>query len=231
MSDASTLSTTSHRALAGFTSHPAATSATNLVAALRDGLTPIDITKNDTGSYTVHYDHRVFDRDAVNVILAAVGIPPARPIEEIHAEAAAEVQAIVDAELTARPGCQTADIAVWGGTTMTVPEPSWCTRIHGANQLGEHPHDIYHGSSEASIAVSRANGEPETLFSGWIADNPYSDNPAEVGPRAAICFPSGDCEDYDQPGLARLAAELRVASSWVDGLRAQLAAAIEEAGQ
>ncbi|MEU1421503.1 hypothetical protein [Kitasatospora sp. NPDC005751] len=220
---------TSHEPLAGFTTDPDATSATNLIAALRDGLTPIDITKDDTGSYTVHYDHRVFDRDTVNIILAAVGIPPARPIEEIHAEAAAKILAIADAELAAHPGRRTADIALRGGRTVTAACRQWCTVDHRADGPGIHPEDIYHASTEAAVEVTRPSSAPETLLSGWITVYPYSSTDSE--PRAAIWFSSGDCEDYDAPGLGRLAADLRAAAAWVDGLRAQLTAAVEEAGQ
>ncbi|MFJ2580001.1 DUF6907 domain-containing protein [Kitasatospora aureofaciens] len=230
MSDASTPTITSHHAPAGFTP-TSGTRPTHLVAVLREGLTPTEIHKDPDGGYTACYDPRAFDRDAVNVMLDALGIPPSRPIEEIHAEAAAKVQALVDAELAERPGGRTVDVAIWGGGTMTVPEPVWCTREHEAGAHPEHPQDIYHSSTEVTVNVARPDGTPLALLSGWIADNPYSANAADVGPRGVIWFGSGDCEDYRPAGLDRLAHELRAAAAWVDGLRAQLLDALTEAGR
>ncbi|MCG6497643.1 hypothetical protein [Kitasatospora sp. A2-31] len=132
------------------------------------------------------------------------------------------VRTQASAAIAARPGRLTTSAPVWGNTIITIPEPSWCTLDHH-NRL-DHPEDLYHTSSETAVTVTRANGETEELLSCWLADNPYgNDSPyGDTGLRAAVAFHTGDVEDYDEAGLARLAAELRAAAALVDRLAAQL---------
>ncbi|MER5352772.1 hypothetical protein ABT093_20865 [Kitasatospora sp. NPDC002551] len=140
----------------------------------------------------------------------------AAAIERVRAQAAAAI--------AAQPGRLTADAPVWGDTTITIPEPSWCTLDHH-NRL-DHPEDLYHASAEAAVHVTRAGGEREELFSVWLANNPYDRGPVPAGLtglRAAVALPTGDVEDYDESGLTRLAGELRAAAALIDRLNAQLA--------
>ncbi|MGW3179924.1 DUF6907 domain-containing protein [Kitasatospora sp. NPDC001119] len=199
---------------------------TKLIPTLRDGLAPIDLGEPVNGVREVHFDPRHFDYDTVNSMLRATGITPAPAIDRVHQAAADRARAIITAELAAHPQCPTVDVAVWGNMTLTVPEPAWCTRGHETDGRGEHPEDITHSSTETDVTVTRPDGAAETLLSGWIASNPYASVDSE--PRAAISFSTGDCADYDVPGLAKLAAELRAAAEWVNGLSAQLAAAQSE---
>jgi hypothetical protein len=148
--------------------------------------------------------------------------PAPTPAESLYAATLARITRQAAAEIAANPGLPTVNHAVWGNNSVTAIEPAFCTRQHATEGRGEHPEDIYHASTETAVEVTRASGGKETLLSGWIAVNPYS--LADSEPRGAICFPTGDCEDYDGPGLVRLAAELRAAAAWVDSLGAQLAA-------
>ena len=149
--------------------------------------------------------------------------------EDRHAADLARVRALVAAEVAGRPGARTVDLAVWGGNTLTVIEPSWCTREHATEGRGEHPEDIHHCSTEATAKVTRADSAKETLLSGWIVVNPYLQRMPEV--RAAVALATGDVEEYDAAGLACLADEIRAAAAFIDGLHAQLTNAIEEAGR
>lgn len=233
MADVSTPDITLHHGPAGYAS-TGQIRPTTLTAAAREGLPPLDFRKDTDGGYSAEFDPVRINRDGVNHILHALGIPPSRPIEEIHAESAARAQALVDIELAARPGRPTIDISVWGGTTLTVPEPSWCTRGHEPCPFGDHPQDIYHQSAETDVQFTQDNGTRITLFSTYISDNPYSADPAHRGPRGVIWFTGFDAhtqdQDYDPDGLHQFARDLLAAALSVEKLRDQLIAARTEAG-
>lgn len=131
------------------------------------------------------------------------------------------VRTLAATEITAHPDQLTANVRIWGGTSITIPEPAWCTGQHGLNHKhGDHPEDLAHTSAETAVTVTRPSGETETLLSAWIASNPFSSDQPE--PRATIALPSGDIEDLDEAGLDRLAAELHSAARFIEQLRNQL---------
>ncbi|PBC79901.1 hypothetical protein BX265_4730 [Streptomyces sp. TLI_235] len=121
-----------------------------------------------------------------------------------------------NAAIVARLARLTVDAPVWGGNTITIPEPSWCTLDH--SKLVYHPEDLYHTGIEMSASMTHSNGEQEELIAGWLTENPYSGD----GLRAAVALQGGDVEDYDEDGLARLAGELHAAAVIVERLRARL---------
>lgn len=150
---------------------------------------------------------------------------PATP-ESPLATATERIRAMASAAIAARPEQLTVDAPVWGGTTITIPEPDWCNLDHHSRL--DHPEDLYHSSEEVRVHVTRADGEREELMSGWLTDNLHNSgqNPYGLpGLRAAVALPTGDIEDYDENGLARLADELRAAAKMIDRLGAGLAEA------
>ncbi|OKI14168.1 hypothetical protein [Streptomyces sp. CB03911] len=196
---------------------------TQLIAADRTGLEPIDIRRNADGSATGYYDPTRFSREQANHVLVLLGFPAAPGVEDLYAAELRRVEALAAAEVAASPDARTIDLAVWGNATLTVVEPAWCTREHVTDGRGEHPEDVHHTSTETAAEVTRVDGEKETLLSGWIVQNPYLERMPEV--RAAIALATGDVEEYDAAGLARLADEIRSAAAFIDGLREQLLAA------
>ncbi|PJN22396.1 hypothetical protein [Kitasatospora sp. CB02891] len=196
---------------------------TELIAAIRDGQSPLAPSRRPAGGHIVSVDLSVLDRAQVNDILHALGIPPARPIEAVYADAVTATKTLADAEIAASPGCATVNAEVWGDAVITILEPTWCTTSHTQhNGMGDHPQDLYHASDEQFVCVTRANGTPEDLFSGWIASSPFLAEATDRPPCGMIGFANGDCEEYDEAGLDRLAHELRAAAAMIDGLRAQL---------
>jgi hypothetical protein len=217
MTDAATATTTSQRRLVGFTQAPI----TKLIPAFRDGLAPIDIRKDLDGGYTVYYDPRAYDHDAVCVILMALGIPLPADAAEQGAAAVRRAAGLAAADIAAHPGCHTVAAPVWGGTVLTIREPAWCVRSHRtAPACGEHPDDITHASDETPAEITLPDGTRMTLFSGWISSNPFSTHQPE--PCASIDLPNGVTHEYDARGLAQLAVELRAAAHRVGVLRDRL---------
>ncbi|KDN84408.1 DUF6907 domain-containing protein [Kitasatospora cheerisanensis] len=201
----------------------AAVPATKLIPTIRQGQPPIAPRRRPDGGYTVEYDKRRFGPDEINEIMHALGIPPARPISAVYSDATAAAQVLADAEIAAHPGCAVVEAPVWGDGILTIREPRWCTRPHVAQDgVGEHPQDVYHSTEERFATVSRANGDREDLISAWLSESPFLKDPADRSPCASVCFASGDCEEYDEAGLDRLAHELRAAAAMIDGIRAQL---------
>lgn len=136
--------------------------------------------------------------------------------QRVHALAAARLAALAAGHPTVR-------LNIWGGDTVTEPEPEWCDGRHRADDArGEHPEDISHASAETPLYVTRASGGKEILLSAWLLQYPYSR--ADFEPRAAVCMPTGDCEDYDSAGLGVLAAKLAAAAAHVAELQQRLAA-------
>ncbi|MFD7986802.1 DUF6907 domain-containing protein [Kitasatospora indigofera] len=193
---------------------------TELIAADRTGLEPVDIRRNADGSATVYYDAKVYNREQVNHILPLLGIPMAPGVEDLYAATLARVKAMAAADIAANPGARTVPIAVWGDTVITAVCKDWCTEEHESTGRGVHPEDIFHTSTETPVEVTRADGEKETLFGAWLVQNPYLERMPEV--RAAVALATGDVEEYDAAGLARLADEIRAAAAFIDGLRGQL---------
>lgn len=230
MSDAPTAPSTSHQRSTPYTPTPESDGgvpATLLIPTVLPGQPPIAPYRRPDGGYSIEYDRRHFDENEINVIVHALGIPPARPITAVYAETTAAVQVLADAEIAAHPGCAVVDAEVWGDGTLTIREPRWCTRSHAARDgVGEHPKDLYHSTKDRFATVSRANGDREDLISAWLSESPFLDDPADRGPRASVAFANGDCEEYDEAGLDRLAHELRAAAAMIDGLRAQLHATL-----
>jgi len=140
-----------------------------------------------------------------------------------HQAVTARVERDATAEITTHPDRPTVAVSVWGGGTITIPEPAWC---NGTHRGSEHPEDISHASDETTVHVTLPGGESQRLLTGWLLQYPYSRTGSEA--LAAIELPTGDIADYDAAGLEQLAEELRAAAAFLENLRTQLHAAQQD---
>lgn len=97
------------------------------------------------------------------------------------------------------PGSVT--LPIWGGGTMTIPEPSWCDHKH---ERDAHPTDVSHDSPEVSVHLPVQGGAVFELLAARITQSPFG-GPERMAPVALIDVIDGEfMEALDPEGLDRV---------------------------
>lgn len=107
---------------------------------------------------------------------------------------------------TSTPALDTVTVPIWGGGTMTIPEPSWCDHKHEARLQ---PADFSHDSPEVGIDFPVQGGRVLELLCARITQSPFGGQ-ERLSPMVLIDVIDGEfMEPLDPEDMDRVIGQLQ----------------------
>lgn len=142
-------------------------------------------------------------------VLPSAGMLPGIPTQPAPTEPVP--YELTDAALKALIGARTLTYQLYGGGSLSVPCPSWCTSDHASDLNGQlHPVDLCHEGDEIAISFTTGEGTTEHLLAARITQYPFcTEGDDSERPHMALMPAKGNGETLGYQSAGEVHAEIR----------------------